>query len=215
VIDDPETCEFADLRGIHTFFEPEGATPEDREHTLNVVGEWLDIDSHRFTMPATEWGRELKSAMSHLMGMATAYAEAKAESSKKRNDAIFSAVLDECLGYNGGEPHATTWARGGHRNDVPTLCDRCQRLIDKLQKLDAPAPADETVTRDAEKYRNAQEVIEEVHYRFRMYTGTADLVNRAHHVIELGNAVSDLSTYHVTYDGDTGTLQWERDDAEG
>jgi hypothetical protein len=58
---------------------------------------------------------------------------------------IREAVLDECLGYNGGEPHATTWARGGHRNDVPTLCDRCNRLIATLQSVLASAvPADTT-----------------------------------------------------------------------
>lgn len=61
---------------------------------------------------------------------------------EERNKAIWRAVLDECCGYNGGEPHATTWARGGYRNDVPTLCERCERLIATLQAMEATtAPA--------------------------------------------------------------------------
>ncbi|AWN04632.1 hypothetical protein HOT29_gp013 [Microbacterium phage Squash] len=51
--------------------------------------------------------------------------------------AIWRAVLQECQGQFGGEPHATTWARGGYRNDVPVLCERCKRLIATLQNLDA------------------------------------------------------------------------------
>ena len=45
------------------------------------------------------------------------------------------AVIEECCAHKGGEPHATTWARGGYRNDVATLCDRCDRLIGTLQEL--------------------------------------------------------------------------------
>lgn len=46
---------------------------------------------------------------------------------------IRNAVLDACLGYTGGDPHATTWGRGGYRNNVPTLCDTCGTLIVELQ----------------------------------------------------------------------------------
>lgn len=54
---------------------------------------------------------------------------------EERDKAIWWAVVKECQGQNGGQPHATTWARGGYRNDVPTLCDRCSRLIETLQSL--------------------------------------------------------------------------------
>lgn len=50
--------------------------------------------------------------------------------------AIWMAVTDACQGRKDNyPPHATTWARGGYRNDVPTLCERCEALIDDLQKL--------------------------------------------------------------------------------
>lgn len=47
-------------------------------------------------------------------------------------NAIWRTVLDSCTTY---PAHATTWARGGHRNDVPTLCGRCAELIERLKTL--------------------------------------------------------------------------------
>lgn len=54
------------------------------------------------------------------------------------NKAVRQAVIHECQGRNdGGAPHATAWMRGGSRNDAPTLCDRCERLIRTIQELAA------------------------------------------------------------------------------
>ncbi|QIG57806.1 hypothetical protein SEA_PAULODIABOLI_71 [Microbacterium phage PauloDiaboli] len=60
---------------------------------------------------------------------------------------------------------------------------------------------------------DAADAIEEVVYRFRAYTQpSSDLVNSAHHLVELANAVSDLASYHAGYDIETGTLPYERED---
>lgn len=62
---------------------------------------------------------------------------------------------------------------------------------------------------------DAADAIEEVYYRFQCLTQpNSDLVNRAHHLVELQNAVSDLATFHPGYDVDTGTMQYEREDLE-
>lgn len=65
----------------------------------------------------------------------------------------------------------------------------------------------------ARKFNDIQDAIEQVHYRFRCYTSTTDMVNRAHNLVELANAVSDLASWHDSYDVDRGTLSWEREDA--
>lgn len=59
-----------------------------------------------------------------------------------------------------------------------------------------------------------EELIEEIQYRLFMYNRTTDKANEGHHLIELFNHVSDLSTYHSGYDDRTGTLPWEREDEE-
>lgn len=64
--------------------------------------------------------------------------------------AIWWAVVQECQGQLGGDPHATTWARGGYRNDIPTLCDRCARLIETLKSLVALRPEPQGEPTDAE-----------------------------------------------------------------
>lgn len=78
-------CEFLHLRGIHEYGEEEDATPADREHAINVTAEWLDLNSARFAIPATEWGRELLGALRHVLGMAQLYADAQARTQPDPN----------------------------------------------------------------------------------------------------------------------------------
>lgn len=74
------------------------------------------------------------------------------EQQGERDKAIWWAVVQACEGRNdGGVPHATTWARGGHRNDVPTLCDRCARLIGTLQALRSEWEAEVRASVEAEE----------------------------------------------------------------
>lgn len=62
---------------------------------------------------------------------------------------------------------------------------------------------------------DAGDAIEEVAYRFAMFTQpNSDMVNRAHHLMKLAEAVSDLKSWHPEYDADKGTLPYEREDAE-
>ena len=75
------------------------------------------------------------------------------------------------------------------------------------------AETDQTAAR-AEKFDGIQDAIEEVHYRFHMYTETPDMVNRAHHLMELANAVSDLASWHDSHDTNDGLLGWQREDAD-
>lgn len=70
-------CEFLDLRGLHVYGEDEDATPADRVHAINVTAEWLDLNSHRFTIPDTDWGRGLMGALNHVLGMAQLYADSR------------------------------------------------------------------------------------------------------------------------------------------
>lgn len=61
---------------------------------------------------------------------------------------IFGLVLDACTKYRADQdPHMVSWARGGYRNDVPTLCPRCESLIDimteKLWALHVEAGAEQ------------------------------------------------------------------------
>lgn len=59
-----------------------------------------------------------------------------------------------------------------------------------------------------------EELIEEIHYHLHCYDTAKSLSNAGHHLIELFNRGFDLSTYHSGYDERTGTLPWEREDAE-
>lgn len=60
---------------------------------------------------------------------------------------------------------------------------------------------------------DAADAIEEVYYHFQCYTqANSDLVNRAHHLMELQNAVGDLASFHPGYDIDSGTMPYERED---
>jgi hypothetical protein len=70
---------------------------------------------------------------------------------------------------------------------------------------------DTALSERAKKFDDIQDAIEEVHYRFRCFTSTADMVNRASHLIALSDAISDLSSWHDSVD-DHGRLGWERDD---
>lgn len=59
-----------------------------------------------------------------------------------------------------------------------------------------------------------ENLIEDIQYRLHMYNRATDKANEGHHLIELFNHVSDLSTYHGGYSDRNGTLPWEREDAE-
>lgn len=56
------------------------------------------------------------------------------------------------------------------------------------------------------------EALNEADYRFQMFVTTKDMLNQAHHLTELSNAMGDLRSWHPSYDSDTGTMGWERDD---
>lgn len=57
------------------------------------------------------------------------------------------------------------------------------------------------------------DVIEDVVYHFQMYAQeNSTLENRAYHLIELGNKVHDLKTYHPGYNADNGTMPWDREE---
>jgi hypothetical protein len=59
-----------------------------------------------------------------------------------------------------------------------------------------------------------QSLIEDIDYHLTCYNRSTDKANAGHHLIELFNKVSDLSTYHSGYDHRTGTLPWEREDIQ-
>lgn len=74
-------------------------------------------------------------------------------------------------------------------------------MSDKLDELDTD-----------EKWKVVEGLIEEVHYRLECVDSSSNLSNRAHHWIELQNAMSDLITWHSGYDVNSGTLPWQRED---
>ncbi len=63
--------------------------------------------------------------------------------------------------------------------------------------------------------KDAAEAIEEAVYRFSMYVSqSSDMVNEAHHLLKLAEAMGDLRSYHPGYDPNTGMLPYEREDLE-
>lgn len=58
------------------------------------------------------------------------------------------------------------------------------------------------------------ELIEDIDYHFTCWSKAGDKGNEAHHLIELFNKMSDLKSWHPTYESRTHTLSWERDDLE-
>jgi hypothetical protein len=55
---------------------------------------------------------------------------------------------------------------------------------------------------------------EEVHYQWHRFSTSTDELNRAHALLELSNAMGDLTSFLPGYDADSGTLPWEREDWE-
>jgi hypothetical protein len=53
------------------------------------------------------------------------------------------------------------------------------------------------------------EALEDVHFHWTMFRNSTDPVNQASRLVDLGDSISDLITYHPSYDNDTGTLGWE------
>ena len=69
------------------------------------------------------------------------------------------------------------------------------------------------VTLDQERTARLMDALEEVHHQWQTYREATDPVTQAHRLTQVDAAISDLATYHPSYDLDTGTLGWERDDA--
>lgn len=65
-----------------------------------------------------------------------------------------------------------------------------------------------------ERLAHMAEAIEEVNYRYHLLATAKTLPDQGQAIIDLSNAVSDLSTWHPGYDPETSTLPWERQDAE-
>ena len=59
-----------------------------------------------------------------------------------------------------------------------------------------------------------EECITNIHYHWHMYLGSTDRLNAAHHMMELDNAIGDITTWHRGYDYETGTMEWQREDSE-
>ncbi len=71
---DFDDCDHLHLKGIHTFYETGNADQRSREHSLDVVKEWIDINSHDFTIPGDDWGQHLIASLHHVIAMAEHYA---------------------------------------------------------------------------------------------------------------------------------------------
>ncbi len=76
-----QECEFKDYVGIHVYSidraDDSDVDQEDYQHAVNIVAEWLDYNSARFTIPSTEWGRELLSELRFVLCMAQEYVNAE------------------------------------------------------------------------------------------------------------------------------------------
>lgn len=60
-----------------------------------------------------------------------------------------------------------------------------------------------------------EDLIGDIDYHFQMYNAEGGFATtRVQHLIELGNCISQLKTWHSEYDYNSGTLGWERDDQE-
>lgn len=65
-----------------------------------------------------------------------------------------------------------------------------------------------------ERIRWCMDALEEVHYQWHLFSNATRPYDQADALIKLNDAIHDLSTYHPTYDGDNGTLGWEREDSD-
>ncbi|QWY84095.1 hypothetical protein SEA_A3WALLY_288 [Microbacterium phage A3Wally] len=76
-----QECEFKDYVGIHIYSidrdDDSDVDQEDYQHAVNIVAEWLDFNSARFTIPGTEWGRELVSELRFVLCMAQEFVNAE------------------------------------------------------------------------------------------------------------------------------------------
>lgn len=59
------------------------------------------------------------------------------------------------------------------------------------------------------------EALEEVDYRWHLYTHAKTLPEQGEALIALSNAWSDMRSWHPGFDGDHGTLPWEREADDG
>jgi len=57
-----------------------------------------------------------------------------------------------------------------------------------------------------------ESLIEDIHYHLHRYDTEKSKASAGHHLSELFNRVSDLTSWHSGFDVDTGTMPWERED---
>ncbi len=56
------------------------------------------------------------------------------------------------------------------------------------------------------------DLIEDIHYHLSIYDTATSKSRSGHHLTELHNKVSDLTTWHPGHDVEHGTMPWERED---
>lgn len=99
-------------------------------------------------------------------------------------------------------------------DELKTLAEISENLADYV-----PLPN----TTEAEKAEMADamidpthlyEAIEELHYRWMLFANAKNQLDAADALVTLANAMHDVASYHPGWDIDTGTMPWEREDAE-
>jgi hypothetical protein len=71
-------------------------------------------------------------------------------------------------------------------------------------------PNPDTSVSDAEWKSWMNDAIEEVHFRWTLFADATTPVEQAYALTKLNDAISDLSSYHTSYDPNTGTLGWQQ-----
>ena len=61
-------------------------------------------------------------------------------------------------------------------------------------------------------YHDVQEAIEEAHYRYTRFSEATTPVDQAYALVNLNDAISDLASWHSSYDINDGLLDWQRED---
>lgn len=56
-----------------------------------------------------------------------------------------------------------------------------------------------------------QDLIEDIHYHLSRYDSSTSRTNAGFHLTQLSDKISDLKTWHPTFDVNTGTIAYERE----
>lgn len=67
-------------------------------------------------------------------------------------------------------------------------------------------------TPETETLPGSLDALESVIYHFDRYLQAVNLQRQAEYLVELGDAMDDLRTYHPGYDVRSGTMPWDRED---